>query len=98
MVGHVVEVEEVGVVEEGHRAGVGHDALLEVIAEAATEVTAKHKVEILTMETEVRGSVGSGDFAVGTDLQFELVEHLAPLHLGVGTSGDEQHKCCCCQG
>ena len=50
LVGHIVEVEEVGVVEEGHRAGVGDDALLEVVAEAAAEVSAEHEVEVFAMD------------------------------------------------
>ena len=87
LVGHVVEVEEVGVVEEGDGAGVGDDALLEIVTETAAEVAAKHEVEVFAMDAKVGGGVGGGDFAVGADLEFELVEEVAPIDLGVALEG-----------
>ena len=98
MVGHVIEIEEVGVVEEGYRSGIGDDALLEIIAESATKVAAEHEVEIFAMEAEVGSGIRGGDFAVGADFEFEFVEYLVPCHLGVGMGGNEQHKCYCGDG
>lgn len=96
LVGHVVEIEEVGVVEESHRAGIGDDTLLEVIAEATAEVSAEHEVKIFAVESQIGRGISGGDFAIGADFQFELVEHLAPMYLCVGFGRNRQHECCYC--
>ena len=92
LVGHVVEVDKVGVVEECHCSWVGDDALFEIIAESSAEVTSKHEIEILAVETKVGGSVGGGILTVGTYLKLELVEYFSPLHLRVRRDGNKQHE------
>ncbi len=70
-VGLVVEVEEVGVVEEARAAFVGYDALTEVVAEFVCKVAAHVQVEVSALETGV--GVGADEVALQGTLQYGLI-------------------------